>query len=302
MGAVLQVSRRSFLAGAGAVLASARLGHAQGHAPGSGPPQDLRVLDLALEGDPDLGRRVALFVPKHLKAGERVPLLVLLHGLGETGDQRMGAFAWVERYGLGSAYDRLRRPPVERTSKRADFTDARLAEINAGLAARPFRGFAVACPYTPNVQKHANPTRSLDRYADWLTDVVIPRARREAPVFQDAARTFLDGCSLGGYIGIEVFLRKAASFGAWGGVQTAIGAHRAPGYAERLARALAGAPRRIHIETSEGDPFRDANVALSTALTKRGVPNDLRVLPGPHDQPWLREAGTIEMLLWHDRA
>jgi hypothetical protein len=31
------------------------------------------------------------------------------------------------------------------------------------------------------------------------------------------------------------------------------------------------------------------------------VANTLRVLPGPHDQPWLREAGTIEMLHWHDR-
>ena len=27
-----------------------------------------------------------------------------------------------------------------------------------------------------------------------------------------------------------------------------------------------------------------------------------RVIPGPHDQPWLREAGTIETLLWLDRA
>ena len=53
--------------------------------------------------------------------------------------------------------------------------------------------------------------------------------------------------------------------------------------------------------TSSADPFLAGNQALAAALRKKGVACDLRVLPGPHDQPWLREAGTIEMLLWHDR-
>jgi len=43
-------------------------------------------------------------------------------------------------------------------------------------------------------------------------------------------------------------------------------------------------------------------VALSRALHERGITHDLAVLPGPHDQPWLRETGTLEMLLWQDRA
>ena len=74
-----------------------------------------------------------------------------------------------------------------------------------------------------------------------------------------------------------------------------------PGYAERIAAALARVgPRAIHLETSEGDPFREATVALADALSKRGVPRELAVLPGPHDQPWLREIGTIEMLRFHD--
>ncbi|HLM72853.1 MAG TPA: hypothetical protein VK459_09175 [Polyangiaceae bacterium] len=271
--------------------------------PGSAPPApaDLEVRDISIEG---IGRRFVLLVPRHLARDERVPLLILLHGLGETGDPRMGAYAWLERYGLGTAYDRLRRPPVQRTSKRADWTDERVREVNAALTARPFRGFCIACPYTLNVNKSPSPTRTLDEYAGWIADVVIPRVRREAPVIPDTAHTAIDGCSLGGYVGLEVFLRRPDLFASWGGVQSAFGAHRAAGYADRIEKALASqAPRsiRLHLETSSGDPFREGNALLSSLLTKKGIANDLRILPGPHDQPWLRESGTLEMLLWHDR-
>jgi poly(3-hydroxybutyrate) depolymerase len=302
------VPRRTFLAAAAAASASLavsaweRLGFCA-PPPGSAPPApaDLEVRDISIEG---IGRRFVLLVPRHLARDERVPLLILLHGLGETGDPRMGAYAWLERYGLGTAYDRLRRPPVQRTSKRADWTDERVREVNAALTARPFRGFCIACPYTLNVNKSPSPTRTLDEYAGWIADVVIPRVRREAPVIPDTAHTAIDGCSLGGYVGLEVFLRRPDLFASWGGVQSAFGAHRAAGYADRIEKALASqAPRsiRLHLETSSGDPFREGNALLSSLLTKKGIANDLRILPGPHDQPWLRESGTLEMLLWHDR-
>lgn len=296
----MALPRRDFLALCAAALAP-RPALADGGAPPPGPA-DVEVRDLKVPGDRALGRRLTLIVPKHLAPGERVPLLVALHGLGETGDERLGAFAWIERYGLLTSYERLRRPPLARTSKRPDWTDARLAEVNAALSARPFRGLCVACPFTPNVHKAANPSAALDGYARWLADVVLPRARAEAPVFDDAARTSLDGCSLGGYIGLEVFLRRPELFGAWGGVQAAIGAHRAAAYADRLAKAVAAAgPRDLHLLTSKGDPFHRANAELAAQLSKRSVGCTLRVLPGPHDQPWLREAGTIEMLLFHER-
>jgi predicted esterase len=299
------LSRRLFLSGltAAAVLGPRRaLANVASRAAPSAAPQDLEVRDLQVPGDRALGRRFTLFVPKHLPAGTRVPLLVLLHGLGETGDERAGAYAWLERYGLGAAYDRLRRPPVARISKRADWTDARLSEVNAALAAQPFRGLAIACPYTPNVYKAPNQAAALEGYARWIADVVLPRARAEAPVFEDPARTTLDGCSLGGFVGIEVFLRRPELFGAWGGVQSAFGPHRAPLYADRLAAAVtAVGPRDLHLLTSKADPFHDANALLASLLKKKGTACTLRVLPGPHDQPWLREAGALEMLLWHER-
>lgn len=262
---------------------------------------DLDVFDLQVAGDRDLGRRFLMCLPKHLRPGEKVPLLVLLHGLGETGDQRLGAYAWVERYGLLSAYERLRRAPIQRTGKRREWTDARLAEVNASLAKQPFSGMCLVCPYTPNVNKLPNPPGSLEAYAKWLTEVVIPRVRSDAPVHPDPARTAIDGCSLGGHVALEVFVRRPDAFGAFGGVQSAFSEFRAPGYADRLSSALSRAARPLHLLTSEGDPFLPGNRKLAAELTKRSVACDLRVIPGPHDQPWLREAGTIEMLLWHDR-
>lgn len=261
----------------------------------------LKEIDLG--GDKRVGTRFTLLTPKH--TGDRkVPLLVLLHGLGETHDQRIGARAWVDRYGLGGAYDRLREPPVKPLfEKSRHWTQERLDELNALLEDSPLRGVAIACPYTPNVYKSPLGREAvLDKYADWITDVVIPRARKEANVLATWRHTYLDGCSLGGYVGIEVFLRKPRHFYAWGSVQGALGAHRVPAYAKRLAEVVSeNGPRAIHLETSTGDAFREVNESLAKALDKRGVSHDFIMPPGPHNQPFLRDSGTIEMLLWHDR-
>lgn len=313
LGAALAASTRALADGGAGAGAGAGAGVSEGGgakaatqasgAKGAKAPSstELDFHDIQVAGDRALGRRFLLCVPKHLKQGEKVPLVVLLHGLGETGDERTGVYAWVERYGLATAYERLRKPPIARTAKRKDWTDARLGEVNASLAKQPFGGLCLACPYTPNVHKLADPSGKLDAYAKWIAEVVVPRARKDAPVHADPARTAVDGCSLGGYVALEVFLRRPDAFGAFGGVQAAVSAFRAPGYADRIAAALAKAKKPMHLLTSEGDPFLPGNRKIAAELGKKGVACDLRVLPGPHDQPWLREAGTIEALLWHDR-
>jgi poly(3-hydroxybutyrate) depolymerase len=293
----VKVSRRSCLLGTVASALSMHKARADRPSP---MPRDFDVRDFTVEGDPALGRRFTLCVPNHLAQGQKVPLLVLLHGLAETSDERLGVYAWIDRYGLPGAYERLRRPPVVRTSPRPDYGDERLAKVNAALVARPFAGLVMACPYTPNIWRNANPSANLDRYAGWLADVVVPRARSEARVV--SAHVSIDGCSLGGYVALEAFLRKPELFAAWGGIQSAIGENSAGTQADRIAAAISRVGARpLHIETSEADPYRRGNVALSENLRQRGVPNDQLVLPGPHDQPFLREAGTLEMLLWHDR-
>jgi enterochelin esterase-like enzyme len=159
------------------------------------------------------------------------------------------------------------------------------------------------CPYTPNIWKLPNPQKALDRLTDWLGGVLLPEVRARTPAVIDEARTSVDGCSLGGFVGIQVFVRRPYLFAACGSVQAALSTGGTPALADRFAAALAAAgPRPIHLQTSRDDPFRAANVALSRELRRAHVAHELVVLPGPHDQPWLREAGTLEMLLWHDRA
>ena len=289
-------------------LFAAPPGDAQrGSAGSSGTTNDgdgLDVVDMKLEGARDLARRATVLVPRDLPAGMRVPVLVLLHGLGETTSEAAGVRAWIDRYGLLSCRRRLQRPPVAPESGRGDLTAERARAINDELGGRPFDGkMVLVCPFTPNVWRASDPRLALDRYADWIAEVLLPEVRAKCPADASPARTGIDGCSLGGFIGLEVFLRKPQLFAAWGGVQSALGEAAAPSVASRLSTALATAgARRLHVETSTGDAFYRANVALSRELKKKGIPHDLAVLPGPHDQPFLRESGTLEMLLWHDRA
>lgn len=144
----------------------------------------------------------------------------------------------------------------------------------------------------------------LDAYAAWIADVVVPRARKEAPVLPDRAHTTIDGNSLGGYVGLEIFARRPDVFGAWGGIHAAFEPPDLPRYADKLAAAFAGQSpggANVHIESSLRDPMLSVNTELSKLLAERGVQNDFVVLPGEHDAVFLREAGAIEMLLWHDR-
>lgn len=255
--------------------------------------RNLRLLDLR-EG----GRRFLLLVPRYQQPDQRLPVAVFLHGLGETVDEKLGAYAWLDKYGLGSAWQRLKRPPIERTSTRGEWTDARLSEVNAELAERPFRGLAMVCPFMPNPRGPAE----VDAYARWIESSLLPRVRKETPVLEDPKRTYLCGVSLGGYVSLEVLVRLPRVFGAWAGLQTAIGTWAAKGYAEKIAAAQRdGGQRPMLILTSTQDHWRASSEALANELAAAKVPSTFRMIPGPHDQPWLREAGTIEALSWLDR-
>jgi hypothetical protein len=192
------IGRRALLAGAAASMGLASsLRRARADAEADWRPRDLDVREVHVQGS--LSQLFVLATPRHLESYERVPLVVLLHGLGETGDARMGAWAWLERYGLGTSYDRLR-------------------------AAGSMRGLVLACPYMPDLPV-ADP-RAFDEYARWLVETVVPQARREASAaFDDPAFTYLGGCSLGGHFSLEVLL------------QTAVGEGAGERYAARLAQS-----------------------------------------------------------------
>jgi predicted esterase len=256
-----------------------------------------RTLDVPGE---KLARKCRLLVPRDGPHPRRV--LVLLHGLGETTNETLGIGAWSERYGLCQAHARLRRPPIRRVLTDAIYlTDERLSELDRELERAPFRGMAVACPFTPNVFRAGPTALVLDRYASWLVEGLVPALAKELGAAQP--NVGLDGVSLGGFVALEVFLRKPEAFASVGSLQAAIRVPSAETYATRLERAFekrGNVPLRLG--TSSSDPGRAAHEKLAKELAKRGVTATLSVPKGPHDQRFLREAGTLELLLWHDRA
>lgn len=257
---------------------------------------------LTLPAHHGASRKALVLTPRAAPRKGGWPVLVLLHGLGETASESLGLHAWSDRYGLIDADARLRRGSVAPEAPNRYLSEARASAIDHELRQRPYAGAVLVCPVTPNVYKGGATYAALDEYATWIADILLPAVRDAAGVRRDPAATAIDGCSLGGYVAIEVFLRKPEAFGAVGSVQAAIGERMAFVYAERL-HALLGhvGPRQIHIESSVWDPSRKAHEVMSARLDKLGVPHELAVLPGGHDQTFLREIGALEMLLWHDR-
>jgi hypothetical protein len=288
------LGRRQALLGATALCGSLVSG--QTAAAGACDVFEARTLEVPGE---KLATRCQLLVPKELARPRRV--LVLLHGLGETTSEALGIRAWTDRYGLCDAHRRLRRPPVRRTLSDAVYlTDERILELERELGRTAFAGFAIACPFTPNVFR-AGPTAAvLDRYAAWLVERLLPTLEQELGA--RAPSVGLDGVSLGGFIALEVFLRRPGAFATVGSLQAAIGAGRVASYATRFERVFETHGRKpLRIATSGSDSGRATNEKLAAELVKRGIPVTLSVPPGPHDQRFLREAGTLELLLWHDR-
>jgi iron(III)-salmochelin esterase len=260
--------------------------------------------EVAVPSSGKFGKKCLLLRPTRVPNAEPLPLVVLFHGLGETSSEALGIRAWHDRYGLPQAYARLSTPPVLRTLPREPYlTDARLLEINGELVARPFADLALLCPFTPNVFKRHPSAPFLDRYADYVEQALLPAARAATPTLAGPARCGVSGVSLGGYVALEVMLRKPELFSALSCLQPAVSSAAAEPYARRLAELPAGSgPRAIQLLTSSSDPFRDATLRLSQRLLERQVSVTVTNPTGPHDQRFLREVGTLEMLLFQARA
>jgi predicted esterase len=288
------VKRRALLAAAGALGASASRALAAKQLSSA----ELELFELALPGDAAFGR-LLLAVPRKLP--EAPELLVLLHGLGETTDQNVGARAFAERYGLLSAVSRLSHPPLARTDSEHDyFGEGRVAEINARLSQQPYRCPVLLCPFTPNPYKPGG-DEVFARFATFVTGALKTEVERRVGATFPAARCMISGVSLGGYLAIEIFLKRPELFCGLVTAQGAFGPQQAARYAAGVAAAVArvGA-RRIEILTTTFDPYRRPNELFQRNLQERRQLSRLRVSPGPHDQRWLNEAGVIEMLLSAD--
>lgn len=270
--------------------------------PGPTAPADVDVRTLAFgraQGGP---QEAVVISPKGGAADARYPLLVALGGLGETRKgMSAGAAAWLEDYWIDRAMKRLCAPPL--TSE--DFQDivapARLEAINASLAARPYRGLVLACPFTPDLVTK----RSLDNagpFARFVTKRLLPRVRKEAPVASGREATGIDGVSLGGRVALLVGLAQPGAFGALGVTQGALYDDEVAAIVARVASMVRRGGPRLRLVTSDEDFYRDTIESLHAALADAGVAHDHLLVPGPHGYDFNRGPGGIEMLLWHDRV
>ncbi len=249
------------------------------------------------------GGRAVVVVPSWLKPGERLPVLIALHGRGEAmKGPEGGAMGWPRDYALLRAIQRVASPPLTVADFESFVEPRRLAELNAELAGpKPFGGLVVLCPYLPDVDlRKPGPIRD---YGEYLLHSVLPRARRELPILASPAATGIDGVSLGGAVALRVGLGNPGDFGALGTLQPAIGEDQVQELAALAKAARAKNPKlSLRLLTSKEDYFRRAVTAESQAWRAAGVEHDFADIPGPHDYPFNRGPGAIEMLLWHDRA
>jgi hypothetical protein len=260
-------------------------------------PGTTRLLEWSLSSD----RAAAVMVPAWAEETSRFPLLIALHGRGEAlKSPNEGALGWPRDYALRRAMYRLMNPPLTVADYEGFTGPDELASTNAALAHKPFRGMVVLCPYSPDIDlRNVDAIRDYGRY---LFEVLVPKARRELPVFSSPSATGIDGVSLGGAIALRVGLERAGQVGAVGTLQPAI----QEGDAGEIVK-LVGAARRenpklaFRLLSSTDDYFKSAVVAASRALTSRGLEHDFLVCTGPHDYPFNRGPGALEMLMWHDR-
>jgi hypothetical protein len=307
------ISRRAFVLGAAAFAACSRKEQATVAPPQAGSPPPVpvdagtargatRLVTLTFDMEAGPPTTAAILVPAWGGSDARWPVLVALHGRGEAlkGPDR-GAFGWPRDYDLVRAIGRVVAPPITDEDLEG-FVDAEhQAQMNRALAARPFEGLIVACPYVPDMDLRT--FRDMRAYGRWIVDVFLPRVRRETPALASIEATGIDGVSLGGATALRVGLMNPQAFGAVGALQPAVFEDQAQEWTEIARAARAKNPRLpLRLVTSHEDYYHSAITRLSNAWRAGGVAHDFVDVPGPHDYAFNRGPGAYELLVWHDRA
>ncbi len=275
-----------------------------------GPPREtraagkLQTVRFAIHG-PSGERQSALAVwPSERPQDERWPIVIAFHGMGESrqGPEK-GYRAWLERYGLGPAFEALLGNSLTRENFGGLVRDAELRMLNAELEARPFRGVFVVGVYTPDLLAEVGrKPEKIEVFASWVAKRLVPKIRDTFPVASQGEREVcVDGVSLGGMVALEVGLRYPEVFGAVGTIQPAIRGREAE-FADRAAKAAAIKPQAIRLLSSDKDPLLPVTRKLSEELRSRHVAHTLIVTPGEHDYAFNRGPGSIELLRFSDRS
>ncbi|MGC4091059.1 MAG: alpha/beta hydrolase-fold protein [Polyangiaceae bacterium] len=245
-------------------------------------------------------QRALVVLPTESKRRAKLPVVVLLHGLGETVNPKLGVRAWVDNYGLSGALEHLHRNHLHSSARGPYLSDDELYAINDALHERPFHGLCAVCPFLPNPYTGGNWENALARYADYLAEQLLPAVSAQFGELIEPSRCGIAGVSLGGFSAIEAFLRRPTTFSALGTVQGAFSKVYALGAARRLKQS--GANPAVCVVTSSEDPYRIANQEFARACAANNARIELSTRKGPHSQAWLRGIGTFDALMALDRA
>jgi iron(III)-salmochelin esterase len=264
------------------------------------PPTGGAWRELSFDPAPDIpeGERALLLVPD---APSTAPILIALHGHGETGQGLdVGAHAWPHEYALDRMHRRLLAPPLTGADLQDMGSPERLKQLNASLEASPYRGIAVACPYTPDLRDHS--VQGAAAFGRFVVDKLLARARAELGSKADRGATGIDGVSMGGRLSLLLGFSYPEVFGTVGALQPAIRVEEASMIADLAKAAMARAPFSLRLVSSEADPFLPAVRAASDRLREAGVAHECLVVPGTHGYAFNRGPGGAELLLWHERV
>ena len=247
---------------------------------------------------------MAISLPIAHSPEERFPVLVAFHGRGESvKGSRRGSRGWIDDYGLSRAIARLAAPPLRAEDFESFVTDERLARFNAALGERPYAGLIVVCPFLPDVLKGARAFEEAGPLADFVVDVLLPRVYAKTPAQGTPATTGIDGVSLGGRASLLVGLTRPQAFGSVGALQAALDPKELSRFSALAVRAATQNPAlRLRLLTSDEDYFRKENQRLSVLLARGGVAHELLRVVGTHSYRFNRGPGSLEMLVFHDRA
>ncbi|MFO0552524.1 MAG: alpha/beta hydrolase-fold protein [Polyangiaceae bacterium] len=294
-------SRRSWLLG---VLSAAAAGCGSKSAPKEQAPGALARggwRDESFErseDQPDGQRALVLAAPE----GEARPVLVALHGRGEAGrGLDAGARGWRDDYDLDAMIGHLAAGSLASDHVGGMLDEDRLAKINASLAANPWQGLVVVCPYTPvPTGRDEEASRPFGRF---VTGPLLERVTStKAASAIERKTTGIDGVSMGGRYALELGFGFPDTFGAVGALQPAMRESEADAFADRALRASEHGPQQIRLVSSEEDPFLEPTKALARALDRRKLEHRLLITKGPHDYVWNRGPGGAELLIFHERA
>ncbi len=300
-------SRRAFLTGLTSCLlapeAWAKVNEAAPPSAEDGAESSFLQHELHFANSSRSMRRARVYVPKNLSSDRAWPVAILLHGYAQALVDDRGIAAWRAEYDVLEAYRELQGAHVEPTPA---LGKERAEQIVRQLAKNPFSGMVLVTPLTPIPYFQRDLGRTLERYTDWIHEDLLPKVAEFAPISTAPEHIGLAGVSMGGLVGLELMCRFPDRYGAFCGMQIAIKRAQASRYAWLLHKAFDSLDsehgRPIRVVTATQDTYRWSNQAFYHALVRQKLDASLQLRKGAHTSRWMRQAGSLESLLWLDQT